>query len=256
MSPALVRLLQLVSTFLALVGTIVILLVSTFDSSIFDFVPLHLLLAIMALSFIFVAVHIERALYRLQSETQVLTSSVTQLEATHKAYLEATAPVLKMGTLAEAFAGATGARKHIDHLRVYAASSQQVFSFVSNSTLHVDRCSLLIRGFPTKHDSRFAQQVRGLADEWRKLAASGRIDELEIMAYDYFPTDYEILIDSEALIFGLFDYDPDEFSSVKLRTANLVEDSSAAGRDLIVEFRDRFDKLFEACRAAHGPNPY
>jgi hypothetical protein len=210
----------------------------------------------MALSFILVAVHLERALYGLQRDVHGLSSNVGQLEVTHRAYLEATAPVLQMGTLADAFMEATGARKHIEHLRVYAASSQQVFSFVSNSTLRVDRCSLLIRGFPAKHDSTFARQVRGLAEEWRKLADSGRIGVLEILAYDYFPTDYEILIDSEALIFGLFDYDPGEFSNVKLRTANLIEDSSAASRDLIVEFRDRFDKLFETCRTAHGPNPY
>jgi hypothetical protein len=256
MSPTLVRLVQLVGTFLTLVGTIMILLVSTFDSSVFNFVPLHLLIAIMALSFILVAVHLERALYRLQTGINGLSVSVTQLEATHKAYLEATTPVVQMGTLADAFAGATRTRKHIEHLRVYAASSQQVFSFVRNSTLRVDRCSLLIRGFPPKQDSQFARQVRGVADEWRKLAASGRIGELEILAYDYFPTNYEILIDSEALIFGLFDYDPNEFSGVKLRSANLVEDSSAASRDLIVEFRDRFDNLFNACRGAHGPNPY
>ena len=267
MNPTLARLLQLVGTFLTLVGTIIILLVSTFDSSLFDAVPLHLLLAIMALSFIFVAVHLERVLVGIQTTTDDLASDVVQLEngistrvaaleATHQAYLEATTPAFRMGTLTDAFAGATQTRKHIDHLRVYAASSQQVFTFVSNSTLSVDRCSLLIRGFPPKHESVFARQVRGLADEWRKLAATGRIRELEILAYDYFPTDYEIVIDSEALIFGLFEYDPNEFSGVRLRAATLVEDSSADGRDLIVEFRDRFDGLFEACRTAHGPNPY
>lgn len=260
MDPKLARLLQLTSTYLPLAGTVVVLLVATFDSSLLDRIPLSLLLAIMATSFVFVAVHLEQRLSAVQISVETLAQSaadrLSALEGTQRSYLEATTPSLRTGSLAEAFSRALRGRDRIGHLRVYAISSQQVFSFISNSKVMVDRCSLLIQGFPPDDRSDFAHQVGLVARDWRRLADQGRIRDLEIQSYDYFPTDYEILVDSDALILGLFDYDSNDYSKVGLRAATLVEGSSPEGENLIIEFRDRYDRLFEACKTAHGPNSY
>lgn len=256
MSPKLARLLHLTSTYLPLVGTVLVLLIATFDSSLLDKVPLALLLAVMALSFVFVTVHLERRLFGLQTSVENLERGISALEETHRSYLEATTPTFRTGSLAEAFGRALRGRDRIGHLRIYAISSQQIFSFISNSTLIVDRCSLLIQGFPLDDESDFAHQVRLVARDWRKLANTGRIGELEIRSYDYFPTDYEVLVDSDSLVLGLFDYDPDDYSKVGLRAATLFDGTSPDAENLISEFRDRFDRLFEACKTAHGPNSY
>lgn len=260
MSPKLARLLHLAGTYLPLVGTVIVLLIATFDSSLLDKVPLALLLSVMALSFVFVTVHLEQRLFGLQTSVDNLEQGVTErisvLEQTHRSYLEATTPTFRTSSLAEAFEHALRGRNRIGHLRIYAISSQQIFGFVSNSMLVVDRCSLLIQGFPLDDESDFAHQVRLIARDWRRLANTGRIRELEIRSYDYFPTDYEVLVDSDAMIFGLFDYDPDDYSKVGLRAATLFDGASPDGESLIVEFRDRFDRLFEACQTAHGPNSY
>lgn len=260
MNPKAVRLLQLTSTYLPLAGTVIILLLQTFFSSLLDAVSLPLLLAIMAVSFVFVAVHLEQRLGGLQTSVETLDQDVSKrvstLEETHRAYLEATIPAFRTGSLAAAFDRALSGRDRIGHLRVYAISSQQIFGFISNSTVTVDRCSLLIQGFPLDDKSDFAHQVRLNAHDWRKLAKAGRIRDLEIHSYDYFPTDYEVLIDSDALIFGLFDYDPDGYSKVSLRAATLFEGTTPDAEKLILEFRDRFDRMFKDCETAHGPNPY
>lgn len=260
MSPRLARLLRLTSTYLPLAGTVVVLLVATFDSSLLDKIPLSLLLAIMAVSFVFVAVHLEQRLSGVQGSVDALARSAAErlstLEGTQRSYLEAITPFLITSSLAEAFNRALRGRDRIGHLRVYAISSQQVFSFVSNSQVMVDRCSLLIQGFPSDDNSDFARHVRLVARDWRRLKDLGRIRDLEIQSYDYFPTDYEILIDSDALILGLFDYDPSNYSKVNLRAATLVKGSSPEAKNLIIEFRNRFDGLFNACKTAHGPNSY
>lgn len=256
MSPKLARLLQLTSTYLPLVGTFLVLLIATFDSSLLDTVPLPLLLALMALSFVFVTAHLEWRLFGLQTSVENLEQGVSALEKTHRSYLDATTPTFRTGSLAEAFDHALHGRDRIGHLRIYAISSQQIFSFISNSKVIVDRCSLLIQGFPDDDKSDFAHQVRLVARDWHKLAGTGRIRELEIQAYDYFPTDYEVLIDSDFLIFGLFDYDPDDYSKVGLRAATVIDGSSSDAENLIIEFRDRFDRLFKACETGLGPNPY
>ncbi len=271
MNPKLTRLLQLMGTYLPLAGTAVVLVISTFDSSLLDEIPASLLLAIMAVSFVFVAVHLEQRLSALQTSVnrldsgltssvadlkQALSDRISALETTHRSYLEATTPDLRTSSLAEAFDRAVRGRDRIGHLRVYAISSQQVFSFVSNSNLTVDRCSLLIQGFPPDCESDFARHVRLIAREWRRLAGSGRIRELKIRSYDYLPTDYEVLFDSDALILGLFDYAPEDDSKVRLRAANLIDGTSPAAHSLVVEFRDRFDGLFAACETDHGPNLY
>jgi hypothetical protein len=268
MNSKLSRLLQLASTYLPLIATIAVLLVSTFDAALLDKVPLSSLLALMALSFIFIAVHLVQRLGEAESSTQSLGKTVAQLETgisdrltaletTHKDYLNATAPVIRIGSLAEAFSHALGGRQRIGHLRVYAISSQEVYSFISNSTLTIDRCSLLIQA-PPDATSDFAVQVRLNATNWRKLAEGRdrRISKLEIRSYDYFPTDYEVLIDSDALILGLFDYDPDDYSHVRLRASTVFEATSPAAERLIAEFSDRFDGLFDACLSAHGANRY
>jgi hypothetical protein len=260
MSSKLARLLQLTSTYLPLVGTFFVLLVATFDSSLLNTVPLSLLLALMALSFVFVTAHLEWRLFGLQTSVESLeegvSARVSALEETHRSYLDATTPAFRTGSLAEAFDRALHGRDRIGHLRIYAISSQQIFSFISNSMLIVDRCSLLIQGFPDDDRSDFAHQVRLVARDWHKLASTGRVRELEIHAYDYFPTDYEVLIDSDFLIFGLFDYDPDDYSKVGLRAATVIDGSSPDAESLIIEFRDRFDRLFKACETGLGPNPY
>lgn len=256
MNTKLIRLLGLTSTYLPLVATTIVLLVATFDTSLLDTIPQSLLLATMAVSFIFVAVHLEQRLAALRASVAELGTTLSSLEATQRSYLEATTPDLSMGSLAETFARAVRGRDHVDHMRIYAISSEQIFSFVSNSDLTVDRCSLLIQGFPPDDESDFARLVRLVAHNWRLLASRGRIKQLEIRAYDYFPTDYEVLFDSDALILGLFDFSSEEHSKVRLRAATLFDGTSPSARAHIQEFRDRFDNLFEACATQHGPNPY
>jgi hypothetical protein len=260
MDPNLTRLLRLTSTYLPLAGTVVVLLIATFDSSVLNEISTSLLLAIMAVSFVFVAVHLDQRLSALQTSVQSLNTDlaarVVTLEATQRSYLEATVPDIRTGTLADAFDRALRGRGRIGHLRVYAISSAQIYSFVSNSNLIVDRCSLLIQGFPPEYESDFAHEVRLVARNWHKLVDARRIKDLEILSYDYFPTDYEVMFDTDVLILGLFDYDADDYSKVALRAATLIEGASPAAQTLITEFRDRFDGLFEACRTAHGPNVY
>jgi hypothetical protein len=254
MTARLLRPLQLVSTYLPLAGTVVLLLITTFDSGLLKSISPSLLLAIMAVSFLFVAVHLETRLAELNATIVTLggalTSRVAALETTQKEYLQATVSPLRTATLGEVFQLALRNRGHVGHLRVYAISSQQILGFVRNHSFHIDRCSLLVRWFSADDRSDFAAQVRLVLDDWAKLHRAGRIGELDISFYDFFPSEYEVIFDTTALILGLYDLDPEDYSGVKVRDATLIEGGPPSAQQIIHEFCDRFDGLHAACKSS------
>lgn len=238
-----------------LVATVVILIVQTFFPSMLEALPLSATSAILATSVIFLVWHVETTLIESKQSLTDMQLRIDKLESTQKAFINSTT-TLSQARLGSAFATVAAATPRVGHLRIYAISSQQILSFLKFNDITAEKCHILLRAFePDDMAHRdFLNQIRLVVADWRRLHTSGRIAELEIRHYDFFPTEYECIFDRDHLILGLYDSDPDDYSEVGVRDPILICGTSDSGRVMISEFADRFDKLFEVCATHHGPN--
>lgn len=258
MSHKFFALLLRVSAYLPLIGTALILLAATFDANIFQAVPLSLLLAVMTTSFILTVVYLETQLRENSEITSRLQRAVLSMEKTQRQYLDATAPAIQTASLGQAFQLASVTINHISQLRVFAISSQQILGFIRFHSFYIDQCTVLVRGFAEDDDEHrdFRKQIELVVRDWRALERDGRIRHLSIRSYDFFPTEYECIFDKQCLFLGLYESDPEDYSEVRVRDVVVVENSTPAGRQMINEYVERYDRLFAICEGHHGPNRY
>jgi hypothetical protein len=252
-------LLERISTYLPLVGTVLILLISTFYSDILRAIPLSLLLAIMAISFILTAVHLETQLHANSEVVRQFAERMKSLEEAQREYLKITLPPIRTVSLAEGFEIASTRLPRIDHLRVFAISSQQILGFMRFHPFEIKNCSLLLRGFADDDQAHrdFRKQIELVVRDWRVLQRDGRIKNLTVRSYDFFPTEYECIFDDDFMLLGLYDSDPSDYSEVRVRKASMIESSTLPAESMIAEYIDRFDKLFDLCKSHHhGPDSY
>jgi hypothetical protein len=247
-----------VSTYLPLIGTAVVLILSTFVEGVLKSIPIAILLAIMATSFVLTAVHLETNLQELRKEVSDMKNKVSGLEATQASYLDALIPETRVMTLAEGFRVGIDKIQRVGHLRIFAISSQQILSFLRFHAFQVERCSILLRSFPEDDAGHadFASQIRLVVKDWYNMKRDGRIANLRIRSYDFFPTEYECIFDSTLMMLGLYDSDPRDYSEVRVRGITLFDGATEPGRNVIREYIERFDTLFEICAQHHGPNVY
>ena len=238
-----------------LVVTAIILIVQTFFPSALEALPLSATSAILAGSVIFLVWHVESTLLETKQSMTNMQLQIEKLETTQKAFINSTTS-LSQTRLGEAFAMIAASTPRIGHLRIYAISSQQILSFLKFNDITIEKCQILLRAFDPgdKQHHDFLNQIRLVVADWRRLHSSGRIGELEIRHYDFFPTEYECIFDREHLILGLYDSDPEDYSEVRVRNPILIRGTSDSGRIMISEFANRFDELFEVCATHHGPN--
>jgi hypothetical protein len=251
-------LLERISTYLPLVGTVLILLIATFYSDVLKAIPLSLLLAIMTISFVLTAVHLESQLHVNSEVVRQFAKRMRSLEETQREYLKITLPPMRTVPLAEGFELASARLSRIDHLRVFAISSQQILGFMRFHPFEIENCSLLLRGFADDDEAHrdFRKQIELVVRDWRALQRDGRIKNLTVRSYDFFPTEYECIFDNDFILLGLYDSDPNDYSEVRVRKVAMIESSTLPAELMIAEYIDRFDKLFEVCKDHHGPDSY
>jgi hypothetical protein len=188
-----------------------------------------------------------------------VTSRISALEGTQRDYMKALKPIMRNVTLQESFILlAQRPDKSIKHLRIFAVSSQYILLHLESTGLRVGNCDLLIRSVDKndpKHDD-FYREVTRIVKNWRNLEKRGRIGKLNILSFDFLPTEYHVIADNDSLISGLYTPDPRHYSETLVIDPVYVDDSSPESRTLISRYRERFDALFELCENSHGPNVY
>ncbi len=244
-----------ITTYGPLVVTVAILIVQTFFPSALASLPLSATIAILAGSVIFLVWHVETTLIEANQSLKSQQLSINQLEKTQAAFILSTTSLSQI-RLGSAFAAISAVTPRVGYLRVFAISSQQILSLVNFHDITIEKCHILIRSFKPDDIAHadFLNQIKLVVADWRRLQKSGRIAELEIRHYGFFPTEYECIFDREHLILGLYEPDPNDYSEVRVRDPILVRSTSDAGRTAISEFAERFDRLFEICADHHGPN--
>jgi hypothetical protein len=244
--------------------TVILLVATTFNSDILKFIPLELMLAVSALSFLLITVHLETRLTSMTDELQTLSVAVQKLENTQRDHLTAITPPIQTKTLAQAFDAVSRKRTRWGRLRIFAVTTHQICTFFSSHEFAVEQCDILLHQRTSSGNRRSSDNLRPdltdhtdyLVELWRSLEKEGRIGALTVRSYNFLPMNYECIFDDEILLLGLYEPDPDNPIEVKVGSVTIVENNTPQGQRVIEEYQKRYDKLFEVCANNHGPNPY
>jgi hypothetical protein len=237
--------------YLPLLALVPVLLVGSFYPDLFTHVPLAALVALMAVSFLAVAAHVDTKL------TDV-NDRLSTLEHTQRALVEESTPVLRVVSLGEGFELLRTRIGRVNEMRVFAASSKDIFSFTSFHSFQIQKCHLLVRGFEPDDLAHHQASIHThqVISDWRKLQAEGRVGELMVRSYDFLPTEFQVILDNDFMLAGLYSSDPTDYREVTVLDAVLIDGKSAAGEEMILEYTRRFDSLFETCATHHGSDVY
>ncbi len=191
------------AAYLPLLGTAFILIFQDFFKGFLPAFTLGPAVAAMATSIILLIWYIEGALRRQEQSLDRLSDAVSRLAGEQQKISEQAAPNFRQVSLGEAFQMAADLAPRVKHLRVYAATSQQIISFLQHSGITAEKCSLLIRK-PAPDLPLMKSQLDAAVQDWKVLADQGLVGSLEIRRYDFPPIEYEAIFDSAFLILGLY----------------------------------------------------
>ncbi len=253
------RRLERIAAYLAIVGISSILIIQEFFDQFLQDFTINAAIATMGISFVLVAWYLEGRLQSFDRSFALLSERIERLAEDQPRLIGAATSNFEVRSLSDAFKAATSRGLHVEHLRVYAISSIQIVHFVNHNKLKIDKCSVLVQSSHRHPDARQKEisenQALSAIHEWRSLVDVGRIRHLEILRYDFHPTEYECIFDDEYLILGLYDSKPaGGYSTIGVRDAVTIHAGSLAGARVISEFVERYDTLFLHCRDHYGPN--
>jgi hypothetical protein len=130
-----------------------------------------------------------------------------------------------------------------------ATSSEVIEAMLAARGTTIEQCDLLLRRYPTGPNS-YNQRVDYAIAEWQALKASGAIQQLAIARYEFVPSEYQVIVDDKAVIFGAYVYRPDEPAEADFSPPSLVHNVSAEASALIRRFIEAFDSNHAAWRTA------
>lgn len=252
------KLLELIFAYLPAGLFVLLAALSSYFPTLLDALSQQYVLVLIGLALLSVGFRLE-SMFRAQvTRMDELESTTKRLAEVQERFLEHSRSAVAPSTLADGFRNQAAAGRRIGVVRVFAISSQQVLSFFKAEGLEAGTCYLLVRAFgPHASDhAEFKNQIMLAVRDWRRLAVEGKIKQLKIGSYDFFPTEYQVIFDDVRMLTGLYDSDPSDYSEVRVRQPFRVEGSSADGRAMIQAYSERFDNLFEQCRSHHGHSPY
>jgi hypothetical protein len=259
-TPTIARAIARVSAYLPLALTVVLLIITTFNSDVLKFVPLELMLAVSSVSCLLLVVHVESRITSATSEFQSLTKSVRDLEKIQRDYLRALIPPMQTKSLGQSFDLVSTKRKRWNTVRIFAISTQQISTFFNSHELMTERCEILIYQPPSMKPRRDRPPDPYRTDYpvklWRSLKKEGRINVLTIRSYNFLPMHFECIFDDELLLLGLYEPDPDDPQEIRVGSVTVVENTTPQGEQMIEEYRRRHEGFFETCEKHYGPNPH
>lgn len=232
--------------YLPLIGTAVILIIQDFFQGFLKDVNLNIAIAAIAVAIILLIWYIETRMTKLRTSFDHLTTQVEELAEQQPRLLREASSNFQIVTLSDAFRTAASLAPRIQHLRIYSITSAQMVSFLEHSGIIVDKCSLLVSK-PTADRPLMEGQIQAALQGWRALVENGIINSIEVRRYNFYPTEYEAIFDSTFLIVGLFHPSPSQTSGARVRNPITIHGQSSPGANIVSEFIERFDGLFDFC---------
>lgn len=154
-------------------------------------------------------------------------------------------------TLDESIRRALGDRKLIRNLRIFAHSSSNIYHPMHealSSNLKILRCQIILRKFNEEQlkaglNSREGIEnfeIRKAIEQWKKQ--KNNIEQLQFYGYGFELSEYQIIIDDDVLISGIYVPDEKRISGINYESLLYVEKSDEYNK-FIQNFIQRFDSM-------------
>ena len=151
--------------------------------------------------------------------------------------------------LFEAIRIATGTNKSIRDLRIYASTTAVIFQIVRDLKLNIDDCKVMLQTFnpnsANPNSNQLNQKCIEMTDAWIELKDSGRINKLQVIRYDSYPTEYIIIIDNKYLIVGKYVPNDSSKHGSDYHEPVLYSNQETASKTLIDKNIKWYDNIFK-----------
>lgn len=147
-------------------------------------------------------------------------------------------------------------------IRIFALSSYKIQPLIEQM---IDKSSLdsvqLLLANPNEFyadPSEIFTQELSLAVEWKWLdmVRNQKVLNLEVRQYNFYPTEWFILLDDEVVVFGDFEFDKHSVARARTSQSVFVAANNGAGSDILKNCSRKFELLYDACKEEFGTNRF
>lgn len=175
-----------------------------------------------------------------------ITSLVTRLYSRRK-FFSKHDYVIKHGDFNQLLTIAKENSGEVKSVKVLANMANLFLPAFQASEWAVFDLQLLLRKPHDNEDSlekEYAQNLKTMIDDWRKLEEEERIKKLGVKYFDFLTTDWQVIIDDKFIILGLNVPKRDDWKRFKVLYSVLISGDTEAGKLLIEKYSVRFDKFY------------
>lgn len=129
----------------------------------------------------------------------------------------------------------------IDTLRISAHSTSAIYNLISShlDRIMVDKCYIRLRYLSDEENKKEQEIINNNVKYWKILQERNRIKELHIWGYSQKPTEYQIIINNDIIIAGIY-YDDNSPSGIGYQNT-IYTGGDGKNKNLINTFIKRFD---------------
>lgn len=152
--------------------------------------------------------------------------------------------------LNEVMARAAKTRTHWTKVRIIASSTGQIQPLFFGEKFTADEVRIIVRGLTVEEKQKssmladFDRTIENTIALWQELKKSGRIKNLHIQQYPFFPIEYNVIFDDRILIAGLLIPEAGRISDVRVADPTITINKTASAAREIRKYIERFDGLW------------
>ena len=123
----------------------------------------------------------------------------------------------------------------IRKIRIFALSTYMIQSIFKDLKIKTLKCSIIV------YDNDSLNQIP--INQWIHYKNDGYINDIDIYKYSYYPTEYYVIFDNKALVYGHYLIKDDRFPNCDVQEAFFINDLLDQGKHLIEKYIEVFDAL-------------
>ena len=142
-------------------------------------------------------------------------------------------------------------------LRIFSISSATLHPLLTECDRPIENVKLLLakpEGYlGLAGNTDFKEEIKlTICWGWTGSVIDDKIKHLELNQYDFYPTEWFAVLDSEVVIFGHYKYDKDNIAKAKRAGNYFVLRNRGVGSNLVDGYIAKFDALFRQSAIAFG----
>jgi hypothetical protein len=159
-------------------------------------------------------------------------------------------------SISEGIRSGIGIHKAINHLRVWASTTEVILPNIRDCAATFDVCEVLIQNHCDSDDETkqtlIRQKVENATQTWKDLVQQGVIRKLVIKQFSFTPSQYMVIFEDRFVLVGLFVPSPLKAHAVDFINPFAIDSSTERGRDMIQRYTKQFDRLFASLPESIG----